>query len=283
MMVMAGHGEALQKKEGEDLRVLSYNIHMWEPGVEALAGVIKAADADIVGLNEAWNEERSMAVAKALGYNIVYGGQTPPAPMPPKAHWINDHYMPQVLLTRLRIVSSQVFNAVEAGKDAGNRDVDPAVPIYRGGVLAVLETAAGNRVVVFVLHLHPWGNGGNEKMTTMRLEEIKGILRKLEPYRDLPVVVLGDFNTQSHRDGKTGWKVTRHLESQGYSDLYRTLNPDPEAKPGLTWPDSRIDYIFYNRHVGPVDCRVLEDGVFGSRGYKLSDHLALFGVLRVGL
>ncbi len=41
--------------KGDDLRVLSYNIHMWRPGVENLASVIKSADADIAGLNEAWN------------------------------------------------------------------------------------------------------------------------------------------------------------------------------------------------------------------------------------
>jgi hypothetical protein len=73
------------------------------------------------------------------------------------------------------------------------------------------------------------------------------------------------------------------MEEQGYRDLYRTIHPDPSASPGRTSRRSRIDYIFYNRHVTPVDCQVLEDGVFGSRGFDHSDHLAVFGVVKIGV
>ena len=62
----------------ETLRVLSYNIHMWEPSVKVLTGVIKSADPDIVGLNEAWTEKHNGEIAKALGYNMVCGGQGVP-------------------------------------------------------------------------------------------------------------------------------------------------------------------------------------------------------------
>lgn len=265
----------------EDLRVLSYNIHMWEPGVEGLAAVIQAADADIVGLNEAWNGKRNEELAKKLGYNIAYGGQKS-EPKPRKAHWINDHYMPQVLLTKHRVVSVEFFNAMAAKEEPGKPDLDPQVPLYRGGLLAELETKKGNRVVVFVLHLHPWGAADSEKMTTMRLREIEGIVRKLAPHRDKPVLVIGDFNTRSHLDGQTLWKVTPFLKRQGFSDLFRSLHPDPEKSPGLTCGGGRIDYIFHNRHVESVECRVVENGVFESKGYDHSDHLGVFGVVRIG-
>lgn len=266
----------------EELRILTYNIHMWEPGLEALTAVIKKSNADIIALSESWNGDKNEALAKNLGYNIAYGGKEPTPAKEKKAHWINDHYMPQVLLTKHRIISSTYFNAKAAEEDPTNRNVDPTVPIYRGGTLVELETAKGNRIVVFALHLHPWGDANNEKMTSMRLAEIKGIMSKLQPHTDKPLLIMGDFNTQSHLEGKMGWKVTPYLESEKLSDLYRTLHPDPATHPGLTWPDSRIDYIFHNDLLTPLESRVVEKGIFGSGGYDSSDHLALFAVVRVG-
>jgi len=78
------------------------------------------------------------------------------------------------------------------------------------------------------------------------------------------------------------YKVTRYMEQQGYADLYRTIHADPHAFPGRTSKRSRIDYIFYNQHVTALDCKVLEDDVFGSRGFDHSDHLAVFGMVRIG-
>ncbi len=279
-------GETERNSKGpQTLKVLAYNIHMWQPGVKQLASNIRASGADIVGLNEAWTGKKNVELAKALGYRVVFGGQDTPPPAKRRSHSINRHYMPQVLLTRHKIVEHKHFNAMAVSKETDPKekpDFDPAVPIYRGGTLAVLETARGHRVVVFVLHLHPWGGADNERMTTMRLNEIKGIVAKLKPYADLPTLVIGDFNTRSHLDGKAGWKVTRYLDKQGFSDLYRTVRPDAKADPGLTCGDGRIDYIFYNKHVKPVSAHVMTQGVFGSRGYDQSDHLGVFGEVEVG-
>jgi endonuclease/exonuclease/phosphatase family metal-dependent hydrolase len=278
LFFLGGPGRTLAAEETETLRVLTYNIHMWQIGVKDLAEVIRSADADVVGLNEAWSEKQNEAIAKELGFNIIYGGQNPARETPNKPHTVNGFYMPQVLLTRHKIVESHVFNAMAAKE---HERFDPEVPIYRGGVLAVLETKRGTRFAVFVLHLHPWGDGDNEKMTSMRLAEIQGILKKLKPYKDLPTLVIGDFNTRSHLDEPGGWKVTRHLADQGYTDLYRTIHPDPKTSPGLTCGKNRIDYIFANRHVKPVESKVLTSGVFKSRGYEQSDHLGLLGEVQI--
>ena len=267
-----------QSEEPEALRVLTYNIHMWQIGVDPLAKLIRSADADIVGLNEAWDEARNNTLAKELGYNVVYGGHKPDKKQPAKPHSVNGYYMPQVLLTKHKIVRSEVFNSMAAKE---HDRFDPDIPIYRGGTLALLETAKGNRLAVFVLHLHPWGDGDNEKMTAMRLAEIKGILKILEPYRKLPILLIGDFNTRSHADVVGGWKVTRHLDASGYSDLYRGLKTDSTTSPGLTCAEGRIDYIFHNRHVKPVTSKVVAQGTFGSLGYDQSDHLAVFGMVKI--
>jgi len=266
----------------EKLSVLSYNIHMWESSVETLTGVIKAANPDVVGLNEAWNEKKNGEIAKALGYNIICGGQGVPGSGTKRHHCVNDYYMPQVLLTRHKVLYSRAFNALAVKKWEPTPYLDPSVPINRGGTLAVLETAKGNRVAVFVLHLHPWG-GDDEKMTEMRLNEITGIVDQVKLYADLPVLIIGDFNTRSHLDGIKGWKVSTYLQKQGYKDLYRTVHPDPKAFPGKTAPapEGRIDYIFCNRHVTPTSAKVLSEGVFGSRGFKDSDHLAVYAEFEI--
>ncbi len=271
------------RASGETIKVLTYNIHMWQPKVDDLAAVIKASGADIVGLQEAWSESKNLELAKKLGFHVAFGGQNPTQRVPRKAHWINRHHMPQVLLTRHRIVSVRHFNAMEAKKDKTNPDLHDDVPIFRGGTLALLETAKGNRIVVFVLHLHPWGGPDNERMTNMRLAEIKGIQSVLKKHADLPVILLGDFNTESHHDRKTDYKVTRYLEKQGYTDLYRAVHPNVKTHPGVTCgKDGRIDFIFHNRHAKSVDAKVITDQQFGSRGYKQSDHLGVFGVVTVG-
>ncbi|MEO9593128.1 endonuclease/exonuclease/phosphatase family protein [Rhodopirellula bahusiensis] len=260
------------------MNVLSYNIHMWQIEVDDLAAIIRESGADIVGLNEAWNEKHNEAITQELGYNAVYGGRSPAEEHPAKAHTINGFYMPQVLLTKHKIIHSEVFNALAAKE---HERFDPEVPINRGGTIALLETAKGNRLVVFVLHLHPWGDGDDERMTSMRLKEIEGIQKKLEPYRGLPTLIIGDFNTRSHLDVQRGWKVTKFLDSHGYNDLYRTTHPDQTSDPGLTYGDGRIDYVFYNEHCSPVSSQVVNQGVFGSLGYEQSDHLAVSGVLEI--
>lgn len=236
---------------------------MWPIGVKDLASLIRTADVDVVGLNEAWNEAKNEEIAKELGYQVVYGGRRQADPTAGKAHTINGFYMPQVLLTKHQVLESRCFNAM-AAKD--HPAFDPEVPVYRGGLLAVLETATGRRLVVFVLHLHPWGDGDHETMTTMRLAEIKGILGKLEAYRDLPVVTLGDFNTRSHLDVKGGWKTTRELAAKSFSDLYRTCHPDPSTHPGLTCGDGRIDSLFHTRPFRAREARVVGKDVFGCKG-----------------
>ena len=263
---------------GEKIKVLSYNIHMWQIGVDDLTSLIQKSEADIIGLNEAWSEKHNEKIAKNLGYNCIYGGRAPDKEHPKKAHTVNGFYMPQVLLTKHKIIRSEVFNAM-AAKD--HERFDPDVPVYRGGTMALLETAKGNRLVVFVLHLHPWGDGDNEKMTSMRLAEIKGIQKKLLPFQNLPTLIIGDFNTLSHHDVEGGWKTTSFLSKHGYQDLFRTVYPDKKSHPGLTCGPGRIDYIFHNKLSSPVSSQVVTKGTFGSKGYDQSDHLAVFGTLEL--
>ena len=65
-----------QAEPTEDLRLLTYNIHMWQPGVKALSAVIKESNADIVALNESWNGKNNDAPTILANGPGTSAGQT---------------------------------------------------------------------------------------------------------------------------------------------------------------------------------------------------------------
>lgn len=114
------------------------------------------------------------------------------------------------------------------------------------------------------------------------------------PDKAEPVILAGDFNTESHLDWwdaprweRLGgsWQVTKLLENAGFTDTYRVANPDHATAPGSTWSPAhdelkyphRIDFIFSK---GPsvrvqnsrmLDQRAPTDGP----GEFYSDHAAV--------
>ncbi len=104
-----------------------------------------------------------------------------------------------------------------------------------------------------------------------RLREVTQILKEIKPILDnankTPVIMAGDFNTNSHLDWTAAtkdthlgyvveWPVTQVMQNNGFTDSFRELNPNPLTSPGYSaWPytrrfgqryvESRIDYIFY--------------------------------------
>ncbi len=102
--------------------------------------------------------------------------------------------------------------------------------------------------------------------TETRYAMIQKVLPYLEKYTkqsvEIPVIIGGDFNSPSHLDWgedtinihnglAVPWYSTKVLEDLGLNDSFRSLNPNPIAKPGITWDskakedEHRIDYIFY--------------------------------------
>lgn len=121
-----------------------------------------------------------------------------------------------------------------------------------------------------------------------------------------PTVMAGDFNTVSATDwsaanakcaGHEGLsyqlRITEQLRADGYTDSYRSANPDACAAPGATWsprPEEakrtpqRLDFIFTKgdsvstRASRVIDQRMPEHG----SGAFYSDHAAVLSDLRVG-
>lgn len=133
---------------------------------------------------------------------------------------------------------------------------------FSGGVL--LDLGNNQKLAFFDTWLWYADNG-------RRLMEIKSILSDMEPYikqaDNVPVIMVGDFNTHSHLDviGEeeiAKLPVTQEVLKAGFGDSYREIHPDPLYSPGFTWTPyyneqeiakkgsiknwlRRIDFIFY--------------------------------------
>lgn len=101
-------------------------------------------------------------------------------------------------------------------------------------------------------------------------ELAKELAPKIADADEVPVLLVGDYNSPSHLDwtaetveehcgyGPVEWPTTKILEEAGLTDSYRVAHPDPAADPGTTWsplypyhdgdsgdpePQDRIDYV----------------------------------------
>jgi len=252
------------------LTVMSFNT--WGGGtnegkpVDETAAVIRAAGADIVGIQETrqeaadCNEEdcppasESVAakLAQALGYHYYDQART------------NDALWANAILSRYPIGA------------ATPNDLGVAIDVE------------GRRVYAFNVHFTdfpyqpyqafgiPYGDapfletGGEvaQAASAARGPAVALLVEDLKAATDADAAfVFGDFNEPSHRDwtaataaaGRHPFAVefptTRAVESQGFVDAYRAAHPDEVAHPGYTWEaiarpadvqvhHDRIDYVF---------------------------------------
>ncbi len=203
-----------------ELRVMTFNI--WYGGDQLSFGqvleAIRAADPDIAGIQEPDGNLRK--IADALGYSYVD--------------------------ERRHIISRYpLFDA------SGADDVYTRVELLPGRIVAMANTH---------LPATPYGpeavRDGEAVEAVLQMENDTR-LAAAEPYaaalgalakEGVPVFLTGDFNSPSHLDwteavAKTRpavrypveWPVSRRLADAGLRDSYREANPDPVARPGLTW------------------------------------------------
>jgi exodeoxyribonuclease III len=294
----------------ETLRVMTFNI--WGgganegKGIEETVAAIKAARADVVGLQEtrlesdpctaescpAVGESVAPALAKALGWYVY--DQTAENP----ALWAN-----------------AVISRYPIGQASAN---DLGVPLE----------VNGKTVWLFNIHLDdepyqpyqlldiPYGPAPFIKTEA---EAIRFATETRGPALDLldadmaaakgaaVVLVTGDFNEPSVYDWtpeavKTGqkpvavaWPSTGRLVTEGFSDAYRAMFPDPVLKPAYTWtsrydeaatddePD-RIDFVL----VRGKGVKVTDAAIVGEDGPRSdikvmpwpSDHRAVVAEIR---
>jgi endonuclease/exonuclease/phosphatase family metal-dependent hydrolase len=262
-VVQAGHADTA-------LTVMTFNT--WGGGanegkpVDETAAVIRAAGADIVGIQETRKESpdcseescppasESVAakLAQALGFHYYEQAKT------------NDALWANAILSRYPIGA------------ATPNDLGVAIDVE------------GRRVFAFNIHLTdfpyqpyqvfgiPYGDApflktGAEAAQAADAARGPGIALLVEDLKAAEgadaAFVFGDFNEPSHRDwtartataGRHPFAVefptARAVEAQGFVDAYRTAHPDEVEKPGYTWEaiarpadvevhHDRIDYVF---------------------------------------
>ena len=253
------------------MRVLTYNIHGWRtaaglPNLDAVAQVIAATNADIVGLNEVFypriiagtDEDPLVAalevLAAQLGMHYVFG---------PCLRWPAQDNMPadaygNALLSRWPILASAAHHLTPVP----DRE-------QRGLLEARIALPTGKTFTAYVTHL-------DYKTEDARLIQLRALRTWTVRDRNRPHVLMGDFNAISQWDfaerddalaevARTpkgekvlnseggGPKVIAQLEKAGYVDAYAQVGtPGASSFLGEEHPAVRIDYIFLSEALAPA-------------------------------
>jgi exonuclease III len=232
------------------IRLLTYNIMNGGHGRENLiVDIIRQSQADIVVLQEVFDDTPMPAFAQALGMDYYVAASN--------VKW------------HVALLSRFPFGGAITHREA---------PIWRGLLEATVATPAGP-LKIFGVHLHAGLMLGNE---LRRYRELPPILKHTAPHIARPCVVTGDFNAVApgdrplveampawlrrklRRQGRHLFRfVMRKVLRAGWVDCFRLLNPRDE---GFTYatgnPDIRYDYVL----TSPVmqssarQCRVLREG-----------------------
>jgi endonuclease/exonuclease/phosphatase family metal-dependent hydrolase len=207
-----------------------------------LAHIIKAAGADVVGVQEA--ERNTRRLAGLLGWYAS-----------PQAH----------VISRFPILdppgSDGVFTYVEPLPGRVIAVANTHLPSTPYGPYRVRAGWPRQRVL--------WLE------RTLRVPALAPVLHRLPRLaaRGVPVFLTGDFNSPSYLDWTprvararpevpyaVQWPASKALAEAGFGDSYRDVHPDPVADPGYTWspggPETqkhdffdRIDWVL---HAGPA-------------------------------
>lgn len=220
-----------------ELRVASYNIHrcvgtdsVYRPG--RIVEVIRELDADVLGLQEVdafvMHKEGHQLdlIAKETGYELVVGATM---------YWENAEYG-NAILTRLPILSSR------------NHDIT-VHPFEPRGALEAEIDAWGRPVRVLNTHL------GLRFLE--RRHQVHRLLRIVSQRKELPLVLLGDFNEWIPRVGCTK-TLAHHFATHGHLRTY----PSPR-------PLFSLDRIYVNQPDRLLAAEVISNPL----ARRASDHL----------
>ncbi|MEZ4676059.1 MAG: endonuclease/exonuclease/phosphatase family protein [Caldilineaceae bacterium] len=274
------------------MRILTYNIHGWrtqagEPNWAAVADVIAASEADIIGLNEVFYprilpgmaEPALAALARRLQMHFVFGACL---------RWPAQDELPadaygNALLSRWPIIASAAHHLTpkEADQQAMLAEKEQRV-LLEARVLRP-DTPP---LTVYVTHL-------DHTDEYVRLIQLRAARQWLVRDRNRPHLVMGDFNAISpwdfadrpaayaqlaaHEKGQNlivddkGPQVIAQMEKHGYVDLLRQLgSAGQQSFIPATDMNLRIDYIFASSALAPqaTTCLVWQE----VPGQEASDH-----------
>jgi endonuclease/exonuclease/phosphatase family metal-dependent hydrolase len=237
---------------------MTFNV--WYGGVSVDLGqigeAIRAADADVVGVQEPEGDLREIADAAGLPY------------VDESMHLISRYPLFAVKRGGVR------FAYVEVARDQVVAVENVHMPCCPYGPNLVKLGKSADEVLAL------------ERRT--RLSAIEPYLGPLAKLADsgVPVFVTGDFNSPSHLDWTDDavaardlsyaldWPASKALADAGFHDSYREAHPDPAETPGLTWtagqppprmrPQETHDRIDWVLASGPAE--TVSSDVVGEQG-----------------
>lgn len=288
-MLIAAIALAQSAGEPDPINVLAWNI--WRGGNEAM----DAKDPRIKGRKQ----DQVVRVIRDSKADVVamvetYGsGQV-------IAHGLRYHFHP-------RGTNVAIFSRWPVKKD---------ISVYKefNCVGALIERPDGRQFALYSVWIHyvddiwtdPASRKGRNAADLLakdgdsRKVEIKAILdgieEKMKDHPGVPVILAGDFNSNSHLDYVAAagsqfggliaeWPVTKLVADAGFVDTYRKLNPKINRMVDRTWSprfpeqeQDRIDFIYAKGPINPKSSRVLDR----TRGQWPSDHAAVQTVFELG-
>ncbi|MGH9024540.1 MAG: endonuclease/exonuclease/phosphatase family protein [Acidimicrobiia bacterium] len=259
------------------LRVLTWNLWWrfgpWEARQPAILATLRRVDADVVALQETWDDATSSQVrdlAEALGYHHAFG-------------------------TGFAGFPETFGNAVLSRWPIGNTETRPLEAVEGLDELRVVLRAEidGPRGPFDVYSTH---TNWRLDQSHVRQRQVRGICELVKERQDeltLPPILCGDFNADPDADeirlltGKAAIPVPKLVfidawQAAGDGPGFTWSNVNPFAAEGLE-PDRRLDYVFvgYPRPGGAghvVSARI--EGVDAFDGINPSDHYAMCAELR---
>ena len=240
------------------LRILSYNIRFGGRGrLAEIAAVIRAADPDIVVLQEATDRAITRQLAELTGL----------------PSWDSRTKSSTGFLTRLEVVQY----AWHQPRPARHAFLE----------LQVREPA----LRVFGLHLSAWFSKWSERR---RAVEIHALLEAIRAHQDGFHLIAGDFNALAPGELLQAERMPRWIQAmvwlsgrdiardtiqrmldEKYIDAWRTLHPDEKGYTFPTWdPHVRFDYLFLPER---YQSRITHCSVFSAApsAIQASDHFPL--------
>jgi exodeoxyribonuclease-3 len=239
------------------LRLLSYNIRYGGMGREAaLAAVIRAADPDVVMLQESTEPRVVAALADSTGL----------------PHWGSRPGQSTGFLSRVA-VDHHAWHRPRASRHA------------------FLELALDGGTRLFGLHLSAWFSRWSERRRTV---EIRALLDGIREHQQGFHLIAGDFNALAPGERLEAWRMPAWIRAmiwvsgrdiardtiqvmldERYTDAWRRLHPGDPGTTFPTWdPHLRLDYVFTPERYGDrlASCEVVRDP---KEAAMASDHFPL--------
>ena len=248
---LAGCARGLTGGASSGLKVATFNIWhdaggQWPRRLELLTAALRAADADVVALQEVLEDShkglpnQARTLATALGYAQVHFVAVEPEGAPKRYG--------NAILTRLPVI------------EVARRKLEP-LDDYRTAIRVRVRTEVGP-VDLVGTHL-AW----KPEQGPVRAEQLADLLAWL-PRDGTPLIVMGDFNAPLDDPGLAGMAGPRFESALPPGAVETTLNPARGHEPRV------IDHIFVEReHFAVAGAEVIGDEPVA--GEYPSDH---FGV-----